>query len=154
PTLKITSQPELPQDEVLARVLFGRGVGQLSPAQGVQLAQAAATLAGGGPGILDKVRGKLGLGRFDIGAQGQAPRPTGWSATTSSQAGAPSATGNTAPSAGKYVADGVYVGVDQTVSGQSKAKVEVEVRPNLTLETDSGGQSGGQGIGLNWKMDY
>jgi translocation and assembly module TamB len=145
PTLKLTSTPELPQDEVLARVLFGSSVGQLSPAQGIQLAQAAATLAGGGPGILDRLRGRLGLDRLDIGSADQSSGKTG--------AGQNAGAGGTTVSAGKYVREGVYVGVDQSVSGQSKAKVEVEVFPNVTVETDVGAQ-GGQGLGLNWKMDY
>jgi translocation and assembly module TamB len=145
PTLKLTSTPELPQDEVLARVLFGRSVGQLSPAQGIQLAQAAATLAGGGPGILDRLRGRLGLDRLDIGSADQSSGKTG--------AGQNAGAGGTTVSAGKYLREGVYVGVDQSVSGQSKARVEVEVFPNVTVETDVGGQ-GGQGLGLNWKMDY
>jgi translocation and assembly module TamB len=135
PSMSLTSNPLLPQDEVLARVLFGRGVGQLTPTQGIQLAQAAATLTSGGPGLLDKMRGKLGLDRLDIGSSG-----TG---------------GSTDPSisAGKYLREGVFVGVDQSTSGQSKAKVEVEVTPNITVETDVGSK-GGAGLGLNWKLDY
>jgi translocation and assembly module TamB len=142
PTLKLTSTPELPQDEVLARVLFNRSVGQLSPAQGIQLAAAVSTLASGGPGILDRMRGRLGLDRLDIG-----------SADQTGKSGQSSGAGGTTVSAGKYVSEGVNVGVDQSVSGQSKARVEVEVFPNVTIETEAGGQSG-QGIGLNWKKDY
>src|SRR5260370_19752481 len=56
PTVTLTSTPALPQDEILARVLFGRGVGQITAAEGIQVAQAAATLAGGGPGVLDRIR--------------------------------------------------------------------------------------------------
>jgi translocation and assembly module TamB len=134
PSMTLTSSPMLPQDEVLARVLFGRGVGQLTPTQGIQLAQAAATLTSGGPGLLDKMRGKLGLDRLDVGGGTE---------------------GSTDPgiSAGKYLREGVFVGVDQSVSGQSKAKVEVEVTPNITVETDVGSK-GGAGLGLNWKLDY
>jgi translocation and assembly module TamB len=135
PTLRLTATPEMPQDEILARVLFDRGAGQLTAAQGLQLAQAAASLANGGPGVLDRLRGKLGLDRLDIGSgEGTSTDPT--------------------ISAGKYVAEGVYLGVDQSVSGESKAKVEVELTPNITVETDVGSRGGGPGIGLNWKMDY
>ena len=64
PEIKLTSTPELPQDEVLSRVMFGSGVGQITPAQGLQLAQAAATLAGGGPSMLDRLRNYTGLDRL------------------------------------------------------------------------------------------
>ena len=37
----------MPQDEILSRVLFGRTLGQITAAEGIQVAQAAATLAGG-----------------------------------------------------------------------------------------------------------
>jgi translocation and assembly module TamB len=56
-------------------------------------------------------------------------------------------------SAGKYVSEGVYLGVDQSVSGRSTAKVEVEITPSISVETDVGSK-GGAGIGLNWKKDY
>src|SRR5207245_946002 len=49
PTITLSSTPPVPQDEILARVLFNRGVGQITAAEGMQLAAAAGTLAGGGP---------------------------------------------------------------------------------------------------------
>jgi translocation and assembly module TamB len=143
PVIKIGSQPELPQDEVLARILFGKSVSQITPTQGLRLAAAAASLVGGGPGYLDRVRTALGLDRFDIGGG----RPT---------TGATQANGlaSTTVSAGKYVADGVYVGVDQGLStSTSRAKVEIEITPNISVETRVG-MSGGNALGLNWKMDY
>ena len=53
--LKITfsSSPELPQDEVLAKIIFGRSLGDLSPVQIVRLASIAAELTGGNsPGLV------------------------------------------------------------------------------------------------------
>ncbi|HLO79183.1 MAG TPA: translocation/assembly module TamB domain-containing protein, partial [Magnetospirillum sp.] len=51
PEIAFTSTPPLPQDEVLARLLFGREAGKLSAFQQVQLAQMAASgLTGGGGG--------------------------------------------------------------------------------------------------------
>jgi translocation and assembly module TamB len=135
PTLRLSSTPELPQDEILARVLFSREAGQLTAAQGLQLAQAAAALAGGGPGVFDRLRGTFGLDRLDVGAGND---------TQSSPT----------LSAGKYVSDGVFVGVDQSLSGESRARVEVEVLPNITVETEVGSRGAGAGIGLNWRMDY
>jgi translocation and assembly module TamB len=152
PVIKLSSDPPLPQDEVLAQLLFGKSMGQITPAQGVQLAATAASMASGGPGVLDRVRSKLGLDRFEIGSA-QNTSSTSSSSSTSGSGSSSSSTGNTQVSAGKYVADGVYVGVDQTVSGQSRAKVEVEVTPHISVETDVGSQNG-SGIGLNWKTDY
>src|SRR5690606_2292061 len=50
PEITFSSDPMLPQDEVLSRLIFDRGVGELSPLQIAQLAAAAAELAGGGGG--------------------------------------------------------------------------------------------------------
>lgn len=139
PSIRLTSQPEMPQDEVLARVLFGRSVTEMTPAQGFELAQAAATLAGkGGPGILDRVRAATGLDRLDI------------SSKEPSASGGPSGTTVTA---GEYVSDRVFVGVEQGFKADStRPKVEVEITPNVTVESSVGSSSAG--VGVNWKWDY
>ena len=49
--VEFSSQPELPQDEVLARLIFNRGLNELSPFQIAQLAAAAAELAGGSDNV-------------------------------------------------------------------------------------------------------
>jgi translocation and assembly module TamB len=149
PTIRLTSTPQVPQDEILSRVLFGRGLGQITVGEGLQVAQAAATLAGGGPGILDRLRTSLGLDRLNFGAL--APGPA--SSNLNPAAGG-SATSGTTISGGKYVADGVFVGATQGTTPQSsKVTVEIEVRRHLTVETDLS-RTGGSGIGLNYKYDY
>jgi translocation and assembly module TamB len=150
PTIKLSSTPVVPQDEILSRVLFDRGVGQLTAAQGLQLAAAAGTLAGGGPGMLDRLRGGLGLDWFNFGS-GPAGAASG---TLNPRAAAGSSTGGTALSAGKYIAPGVSVGVSQGLSPPtSKVTVEIEVRPHLTIGGEAG-QSGSTGIGVNYNYDY
>ncbi len=150
PKITLSSIPAVPQDEILSRVLFGQGVGQITAGQGLQLAQAAATLAGGGPGVLDRLRGKLGLdwlgfGQGPAGAASPILNPSVVTPTTSS---------TTAVSAGKYIAPGVSVGVTQGVSPPtSKVTVEVDVGHHVTVDTEAG-QNGGTGIGLNYKYDY
>ncbi|MDB5368279.1 MAG: hypothetical protein JWM77_4206 [Rhodospirillales bacterium] len=139
PKITFTSTPPLPQDEVLARVLFGKNVGQISPIQGLQLAAAARELAGGGgPGFLDKIRQGIGLDRLDIGA-GDANRTTG-----------------TTVSGGRYIADGVYVGVEQGTSGGAgtRARVEIEITPSINATSSVGAGQSGTGVGIEWKRDY
>jgi translocation and assembly module TamB len=150
PTITLTSTPVVPQDEILARVLFGKGVSQITAGEGLQLAAAAATLAGGGPGVLDRLRGGLGLDWFKLGSGA-----TGATTGTLNPGGAStSATSGTALSAGKYIAPGVSVGVSQGISPPtSKVTVEIEVRPHLTVGGEAG-QSGSTGIGLNYNYDY
>ncbi len=149
PTITLNSTPAMPQDEILARVLFGRGVGQITAAQGIQVAQAAAALAGGGPGVLDRIRSRIGLDRLVFGGA-----PSGTASSNLNPASGGSAASGTAVSGGKYVAEGVYVGATQGLTPQSsKVTVEIEVRPHVTVETDLS-QTAGTGIGLNYKYDY
>ncbi len=150
PTVRLSSIPVVPQDEILARVLFNRGVSQMTAGEGLQLAAAASTLASGGPGVLDRLRGGLGLDWFKFGSG-----PTGpTTGTLNPRAASGSATGGTALSAGKYIAPGVSVGVSQGLSPPtSKVTVEIEIRPHLTVGGEAG-QSGSTGLGLNWTYDY
>ncbi|HYH39153.1 MAG TPA: translocation/assembly module TamB domain-containing protein [Azospirillum sp.] len=140
PKLELTSPQGLPQDEVLARVLFGKSVGSLGAVEAVQLAQSAATLAGfgGGSGLLDQVRKRLGVDRLEF-------------------TGGENGKGG-AVQAGRYVSDRVYVGVEQGVgagNGQSRAKVEVDITKNLKAEAGVGtGASNDTRLGLKFEWDY
>ena len=137
PKLEFTSEPELPQDEVLAHVLFGKNTGQLTAVEAVQLAAAVAELTGmggGGGGVLDFTRKALGLDVLRVGAG------SGASAAT--------------VTAGKYIARNVFVGVEQGTSTESSAAtVEIEVFPNVKIQSRIG-QSGASGVGVKAEWDY
>ena len=150
PKITLASTPPVPQDEILSRILFNQGVGQITAGQGIQLATAAATLAGGGPGVLDRLRGKLGLDWLGLG---QGPAGAASPILNPSVAN-PAASSATSLSAGKYLMPGVSVGVTQGVSPPtSKVTVEVDVGHHVTVDTEAG-QNGGTGIGLSYRYDY
>jgi translocation and assembly module TamB len=175
PKIALTSQPELPQDEILSRVLFGTSISSITAAQGLQIAQAAAALASGGDvGVLDRIRQGLGLDRLSLGSA-TATSPLSNVAMPSTPAGVPSAfptagigsaptpitasggvgAAGTTVNAGKYVANGVYVGVTQGVSaGSSAVDVQISVTPHISIDTTAGGETAGSGIGVSWKLDY
>ena len=132
PKLELTSDPALPQDEIMAQILFGRNVSNITPTQGLQLAAALNTLRGGGPGIFDRLRQGLGVDTLDVGGEGA----------------------NSSVKAGKYLSDNVFLEVQQGVQpGSSKATVEVEVVPNVTVNTEVTEDSQ-TGFGVQWKYDY
>ncbi|HEV8391324.1 MAG TPA: translocation/assembly module TamB domain-containing protein, partial [Dongiaceae bacterium] len=136
PRITLSSVPEMPQDEILARLLFSKSAGALSPFELLQLAQATADLAGvnSGPGVLDQVRQSTGLDRLSL------EQPDG--------AAGPSL------SAGRYVAEGVYVGVSQGAkSSTSAATVEIEITPNVKVESEMGANAAGK-AGINLEWDY
>ena len=136
PKIELTSSPTLPQDELLAQLLFGRQLTQISPFQALRLAQATRELAGldgGGPGILGTVRDKLGLDTLDVGTD---------------------TNNNVSVSTGKYISDKVYVGVNQGAKPEDRKVVtEITLTPSVSGKT-SVDSVGNQGVGLEWKKDY
>ena len=137
PEITFSSRPELPQDEILARVLFDKNTTQLTPFEALQLAGAAAELSGrgsGGGGVLDFARNLVGVDvlRFESGEDSDLP----------------------GLSAGKYVTDDVYVGVKQgATAGSGSVGVEVELTPNISVESGVD-QRGSSELGVKFKWDY
>ncbi|MCB4821100.1 translocation/assembly module TamB domain-containing protein [Roseicella aerolata] len=148
PKVTFTSTPELPQDEVLARLLFDRPTSNLSPFEIAQIAAAVAQLTGVGGGAanpLDKVRGLLGLDRLGVTSGQQAGQAAG-------QAG-----GQQGPTveAGRYVAPGVFLGIRQgTQGGQTGVGVQVEITPRLKLEGQTATGPAGDRLGLSYEFEY
>ena len=66
PAFAITSSPSLPEDEILARILFQQSAGNLSAFQALELANAVAVLSGQGD-ALDQLRKTLGLSGLSLG---------------------------------------------------------------------------------------
>lgn len=154
PKITLSSTPALPQDEILAHLLFGSDMAHITPAQGLQLAQGLQSLASGGPDLLGKVRKRLGLDVLSVGST----NPNGLPSQDTSLLGGAGSTsnpnaGDTSVSAGKYIASGVYVGVQQGMSGETRTTVNIDLLPHVSASS-SVGVRGGNDVGLNWKMDY
>lgn len=161
PTLTLSSQPGLPQDEIVAQVLFGKSASSLGRVEAIQLAAEVASLSGFGSrgfGVLGEVRQSLGFDVLRFGSM-----QTGQSRSTSRNVGLLQPAGknnvnadaNAIPSleVGKYVMDNVYVGVEQGMNGDATGvRVEIELAPSLNLEGVSTPER--SEVGLNWKKDY
>ena len=65
PTFTFSSNPQLPQDEILSRILFQKPSGNLSAFQALQLANTVSALSGNG-GALDSLRRSLGVDSLDV----------------------------------------------------------------------------------------
>lgn len=133
PEVSFTSSPELPEEEVLSRLLFGRGIDSLSALQAAQLASAVATLAGrGGIGIVGRLREGFGLDDLDV------------------QTGAE---GGATVRAGKYLSENVYSQIEVDDKGQSQINLNLDVTDSITLR-GSAGSTGETGLGIFFEKDY
>ncbi|MBO6674821.1 MAG: translocation/assembly module TamB domain-containing protein [Rhizobiales bacterium] len=133
PTLTLSSEPELPQDEVLARLIFDRGLNELSPLQIAQLALAANELAGNAQGsVLGSLRDGLGLSDLDVVTDDE---------------------GNPAVRATQYVQENVYVGVEASTAGQARTTINLDITEDLTAR-GSVGSDGESSLGIFFERDY
>ncbi|HEX4269844.1 MAG TPA: translocation/assembly module TamB domain-containing protein [Rhizomicrobium sp.] len=153
PKIALSSSPQLPQDEVVAHLLFQQSVKQLTPLQLASIAQAAAAMGGVGGGFnpLGTVRRTLGLDRLSVG---------------SVQGGAGGTENQTTVEAGRYVTRNVYVGVKQNLSGGTQTQVQVDITRRLkaqaTLATGASTvttqgnslQDNGSSVGLSYQFEY
>ncbi|MEM9146500.1 MAG: translocation/assembly module TamB domain-containing protein [Pseudomonadota bacterium] len=132
PEVGFYSRPVLPEDEVLPRLLFGKPAQSLTTGQAIRLASGLATLMDGSGGLVDDVRGAVGLDQLSID-------PEGDSATVT---------------VGKNIGDDVFVGAKQSVDGsESKVFVEVEVFEDITVDSEID-QAGEASVGVNWRKDF
>ena len=133
PEVSFSSSPELPQEEVLARLLFGRGLDKISALQAAQLANAVAVLAGrGGLGLVGNLRRNFGLDDLDV--------------TTAED-------GSAALRAGKYISDNVYTEIEVDQDGKSQINLNLDLREGLTVKGRLGAD-GQTGIGVFLQKDY
>jgi translocation and assembly module TamB len=157
PVITLSSVPEMPQDEILAHLLFGVSVTQLSPLQLAQIGVALASIGGVGGGFnpLNAVQRKLGLDRLAISGGSNAAAATGVAGETSNAA---------TIEAGRYVTRRVYIGAKQSTNGAAQAQVQVDLTKSLKLNTalGTGGtvqgatpqNDPGSSLGLSYQFEY
>ncbi|MEL7258891.1 MAG: translocation/assembly module TamB domain-containing protein, partial [Pseudomonadota bacterium] len=133
PTVRFESEPDLPQEEAVARLLFGRGLDSISPFQAAQLVAAAATLSGQSSGGLSgSLRKSLGLSDLDV---------------TTTEDGANQVR------AGTYIDENIYSEVVVDSEGNQEINLNLDINKNLTVR---GGTSndGNTGVGVFFEKDY
>jgi translocation and assembly module TamB len=132
PEVSFTSNPSLPEDEVLAQLLFGADLASVTPLQAIELAAAVATLAGrGSGGLIDGLRTGAGLDDLDI--------------TTDDE-------GKVAVRLGRYLTDRIYTDVIVGTT-ESEINLNFEVNSDLTV-TGTVTSEGGAIVGLYFERDY
>ncbi|MDL2399478.1 translocation/assembly module TamB domain-containing protein [Rhizobium mayense] len=133
PRISFSSSPALPQDEVLAQLIFGQSMSRLSALQIAQLADAASQLAGGrSTSLFEGLRSHLGVDDLDIttDARGQA------------QVGA-----------GKYLNKRTYIELQQGAANNTKAIINFDVGRGVKLRGAAGSNGAGE-AGIVYEHEY
>ena len=129
PEIALTSTPDLPQDEILSQVLFGRSASQLSAFEAAQLAASVGALAGGGGfDVIGNLRELAGLDRLSFGGEASSLTVAG----------------------GRYLTDDVYLEIIGGGENGAAVNVEWQVRRNLTVSSKFGGQ-GQANLSIRWR---
>jgi len=141
-TLHFSAIPQIPEDEILAFIIFGKSLQKITPFEAIQLASAVQTLRSGGSGFFDPIgsaRELLGIDTLSIES----------AATEDGQSGVN-------VGIGKYLNEKVYLELERTPNPSQpwKGNLEIELTPSINLESSTGGQTGIEGANLKWKRDY
>ncbi|HVZ99688.1 MAG TPA: translocation/assembly module TamB domain-containing protein [Caulobacterales bacterium] len=132
PDITLSSDPALPEDEILPQVLFGRSVADLSALEAAQLAASLAQLSGQSSfNLMDAARAAVGLDRFSVRQD---------------------ESGGLLVAGGVYLMRNVYVEVARTGMGQAQTRVEWTLRPKLVLIT-SFLANGDQRVSVRWRRE-
>ncbi|MFK8033833.1 MAG: translocation/assembly module TamB domain-containing protein [Hyphomicrobiales bacterium] len=130
-SVTLSSSPELPEDEVLSQIIFGRGIEELSPLQIAKLASVALELTGGNsPSLIENLRRGTGLDDLDLVDDGS---------------------GNAAVRAGKYINDNVYLNLQ--AGKTTEATINLDITDSLRAK-GSVSSEGNTSIGVFFEKDY
>ncbi len=137
PQIAFSSVPNLPQDEIMARILFGNSIAELSAIQAVQLASSLNALRGGSGGLnpLGVLQSASGIDRLRLlGPDDKTGR------------------GN-AVAIGQYISNDVYVEIVTDARGYTASQIEISLTPALSVLSQVG-SFGGSNVNVRYRKDY
>ncbi|MXU66504.1 translocation/assembly module TamB domain-containing protein [Oceanomicrobium pacificus] len=133
PEITFTSSPPLPQDEILAQLLFGRSVNELTTFQVASIAASAASIGrGGGGGLTGGLRDATGLDDLELVTDDE---------------------GKAAVRGGTYINDNIYLEIEAGSEGRTEAIINLDITRSIRARgtVDNRGDSS---IGLFFERDY
>ncbi|MFC4291227.1 translocation/assembly module TamB domain-containing protein [Sphingorhabdus arenilitoris] len=137
PDITFSSTPTLPQDEIMARILFGNSVGELNAIQAVQLAASLNSLRGGSGGLnpLGVLQASSGIDRLRIlGADQENGR-------------------GTSVAFGQYITNDVYVEIVTDARGYTASQIEISLTPALSVLSQFS-SFGSSNVNVRYRKDY
>lgn len=135
PVITFTSNPQLPEEEIISQILFDRNVSGLTAFQAAQLVDAIGQFSGAfarGDGLFTRVRQMTGLDDLDV-RQNES--------------------GGTTVGIGKRINDNIRLGVEQDTGGAGRVTIDLDITRNLKAR-GSAGDDGSGSVGLNYEYEY
>ncbi|MBR4745898.1 MAG: translocation/assembly module TamB, partial [Desulfovibrio sp.] len=132
----LTSNPDMPQEEIISRILFGKSSSELTQFELLQLGATVARMVAfrkTGGGMATMAKNTVGLDVLNVNqAEG----------------------GGATLEMGKYLTDKLYVGVEKATGekAQTSAIIQLELGPRTSATVKTGGSN--TSAGLKWKYDY
>ncbi|MDE2355694.1 MAG: translocation/assembly module TamB domain-containing protein, partial [Alphaproteobacteria bacterium] len=136
PQITFSSSPALPEDQILARLLFGASASNISAVQAVQLAASLNALRSGGSDPTSGLRKAIKLDRLSV------------------YAADPTLNRGTSVGAGKYIGSRIYVEVTTDAKGYAATQVEIALTKAFRLLSQVGTMIGGTSIDLQYTKQY
>jgi len=138
PTFSLSSSPPLPEDEIIAYILFGKNLSTITGLQAVEVGMAVKSMMDSGGGkkwdVMGNARSFLGVDQLEFRESGDAG-------------------GSTEIVAGRQLNDYFYIEVSQNLKEpDSSIVLEYEIRKNFSITTETGTHTL-PGIGVTWKRD-
>lgn len=132
PGFVFSADPDMPQEEVLSRLVFGKPTGSLGPAQALQLAMVAAQFAGGDNDTFDRIRRQLGVDSLDVNL----------------------GSGGVGVGASRAINDRISIGVRAGTRPTDKAvSADVDITRNLRIQGEVNAK-GGTSVGIGFEREY
>ena len=140
PEVSLTSDPPMPEDETVSRLLFGKALSDVTAMQALRIAAAVRSLGtSGGLDPIASTRDLLGVDQVSVESE------------KNDSGGSDYKVG-----AGKYVSDRVYVEIERSSNATDpwQGRVQVDLTDNISIETSAQSDTGVSGIDVLWKRDY
>lgn len=136
PSLLFRSTPPLSQTEILSWILFGRGMGDITPFQGSELTQSINELKNSGGSnstFLTRFKESLGIDRIDFhNGEGKDDKRS--------------------VQVGKYILPELFLGIKRDATS-NRIGIEANVTKNVKVQAEVGDDAQGH-LHLKWKHDY
>ena len=159
PRFAFYSTPTMSEKEILCHILFNKSASEISPVEGLQLAQVILKLYGKDQSIdvFDTIKKTLRLDRIASSVSNgpqQSSRTNAENLATEATNPQQNIANAISLQIGKYISEGIMVTLSKDVSKEAnRIGIEAQVTEKLTAEAAIGDDSEGQ-VSLKWKHQY